>query len=386
MYSLLLAIIYVAFISLGLPDSLLGSAWPIMHNDLNVPLSFAGIITMVITVGTIVSSLASDYLTKKLNPGLVTAISVAMTAMGLFGFSVSKSFILICLFAIPYGLGAGAVDAALNNYVAIHYSSRQMSWLHGFWGVGVSISPYIMSYSLTNQLGWATGYRIVSVIQIIFTAFLFLSLPLWKKTEKAEEEKGEIIPLKKVIKIKGVKESLFTNFGFCAFEITAGLWATTYMVEARGVDPETAARFGALFYLGETGGRFLTGFIADRFGDNKMIKMGIWTMLLGLVFIAIPDKTNALALTGLVTIGLGAAPVFPCLLHATPDNFGEKNSQALVGIQMASAYVGSCLVPPIFGFIADNISIHLYPVYLCIFAVLMLVMINRMIKVINKES
>lgn len=384
MCSLLLAIIYLAFISLGLPDSILGSGWPVMHGDLGVPLSYAGIVTMIISVGTIISSLSSDYMTKKLTPGRVTAISVGMTALALFGFSVSGAFWQICLWSIPYGLGAGAVDAALNNYVALHYSSRHMSWLHGFWGVGVSISPYIMSFSLSNQLGWNVGYRIVSIIQIVLTAILFLSLPLWKRTENVEGDMNdEPVCSKDALKIKGVKYCLILFFGFCAFESTAGIWAASYLVKARGVDAELAAAFASLFYLGETVGRFVNGFIADRFGDKKMINLGICVIIAGVIMIILPFGRNDFALLGLVVIGLGAAPVYPCIIHSTPANFGEENSQALVGVQMASAYVGTTLASPVFGFLADNISVSLYPFYLAIFAVLMMVMTWKMNKVLR---
>lgn len=387
MYSLLLAIIYLAFISLGLPDSLLGSAWPIMQGELGVPLSYAGIVSMIIAGGTIVSSLLSDRLTRKLSAGLVTALSVSLTAIALFGFSVSGSFISICLWAIPYGLGAGAVDAALNNYVALHYSSRHMSWLHAFWGVGVSISPYVMSYCLSNQLGWNMGYRSISIIQIVLTAMLFCSLSLWhKKSENDEDISSNPVTLPQALKIKGVPFVLTAFFAFCALESTAGLWASSYMVGARNVDAETAARFAALFYLGETFGRFLNGFVADKFGDKTMIKVGVWVMIAGTVMVILPVGTNIVALAGLIVIGLGAAPVYPCIIHSTPDNFGKENSQALVGIQMASAYCGSTFMPPLFGIIAENISISLYPVYLAFFAVLMLITTQMLNKRISERK
>ena len=375
MVSLLLAIIYLSFISLGLPDSLLGAAWPIMRGELGVPLSYAGVVSMIISGGTIVSSLMSDRISRKLNTGLVTAISVLMTAVALFGFSVSGSFFVICLWAIPYGLGAGAIDAALNNYVALHYSSRHMSWLHAFWGVGVSISPYIMSFCLSHELGWSMGYRSVSVIQIVLTAVLFLSLPLWKRGEC--EEQGEAAPpltLGQIFRIRGVPFVLIAFLCFCAFESTAGLWASSYMVEHRGVDPQVAARFAALFYLGITVGRFLSGFIADKLGDKNMIRLGTCIMLLGAVMIMLPIKTNVIALAGLLVTGFGSAPVYPCIIHSTPTNFGKQNSQALVGVQMASAYCGSTLMPPVFGLIAQYISIALYPFYLAFFIVMVIVM------------
>ena len=383
MVSLLLPIIYLAFISLGLPDSLLGAGWPVIRQELNVPLSYAGIISMIICGGTIFSSLISDKVIRKFGTGLVTAVSVALTAVALFGFSLSHNFLLLCLLAVPYGLGAGAVDAALNNFVALHYSSRHMSWLHGSWGVGVTISPYIMSHCLATQQGWNAAYGKVSVLQIILVAVLVLTLPVWKQ-RPTEDSGEEVIPaqltLGQTLKISGAPNVLLAFFGFCALEATAGLWASSYFVGFRGVDTQTAARFAAMFYIGETAGRFLNGFVADKFGDRTMIRTGILVIIFGIVLLALPLGTNVLALAGLIIIGLGAAPIYPCIIHCTPENFGKENSQAMVGIQMASAYVGSTLMPPIFGLIAQYINVGLYPVYLLIFAVLMLMMTEKLNK------
>ncbi|MBO5323861.1 MAG: MFS transporter [Oscillospiraceae bacterium] len=388
MVSLLLAIIYIAFISLGLPDSLLGSAWPIMQGQLDVPLSYAGIITMIIAGGTIVSSLCADRVIRKLGTGLVTAISVALTAAGLMGFSLSTEFWMLCLLAIPYGLGAGAIDAALNNYVALHYSSRHMSWLHAFWGVGVTISPYIMSFCLTRNFGWEMGYRSVSLIQIVLTAVLFTTLPLWKKAAKVHTQEEEVIPkvlsVPQALKLKGASNVLIAFFCYCALESTAGLWASSYLVGHRGVDAETAARFAALFYIGITVGRVLNGFIADKLGDRAMIRTGILVMAAGVLLVALPLPTTLPCLIGLVVIGLGCAPVYPCIIHSTPVNFGKEHSQSLVGIQMASAYTGSTLMPPLFGLIAQYVHIGLYPLYLGIFTLVMLWMteaLNRKISI-----
>ena len=381
MYSLLLAVIYLAFISLGLPDSLLGSAWPVMRMDLDVPISYAGIISMIMCAGTIASSLSADRVIRKFGTGVVTAFSVALTMVALFGFSASNSFIKLCLWAVPYGLGAGAVDAALNNYVALHYSSRHMSWLHAFWGVGVTISPNIMGVCLSNTLGWSSGYRMVGILQAVLVAILIFSLPLWKKkSDSSDEVKPKVLSIAQALKIKGVPYILVAFFGFCALEATAGLWARSYLVGYRGVHPETAAMFTALFYIGETIGRFLNGFVADKYGDRKMIRVGIIGMIIGIVMVILPIKTDIVSLAGLVVIGLGAAPVYPCIIHSTPTNFGEENSQSLVGIQMASAYVGSTFMPPLFGLIAQFINIALYPVYLAVFAVVMLIMTEKLNK------
>lgn len=379
MFSLLLAIIYISFISLGLPDSLLGSGWPVMHTELGAPISMAGVITMIIAGGTIVSSLLSDKLTRRFGAGLVTAVSVGMTAIALLGFSLSGHIWQIFLWSVPYGLGAGAVDAALNNFVALHYAARHMSWLHCFWGVGTSISPFIMSYCLGGGHGWQMGYKTVFFIQIVLTAVLFISLPLWKR--KAAESAGAV-PEDKInhfgvggaLKIKGVKYVLLAFFCYCALESTAGLWASSYLVEVRHINEETAALFASLFYLGITLGRFVNGFVADRLGDKMLIRIGLGVAVAGIVMVWLPLEWELSPLAGLVIIGVGCAPVYPSVIHATPHNFGRENSQAIVGIQMASAYVGTTLMPPLFGLIANYINIALYPAFLFVVAALMLIM------------
>ncbi len=384
MVSLLLAVIYLAFISLGLPDALLGSAWPVMQVELNTPISFAGVISMVISGGTILSSLLSDRMTRKLGAGLVTALSVLLTAAALFGFSLCTApWMLIC-WAVPYGLGAGAVDAALNNYVALHYSSRHMSWLHCMWGVGTTISPFIMSLALRRGWGWQTGYRSVSYIQIALTVLLFLSLPLWKKRTEAADGGAEAVEaarpkgIGQLLRLPGVPLILLTFFGYCAMESTAGLWASSYLVNARGVAVETAARFASLYYLGITLGRFLNGFIADRFGDRNMIRAGLWLAAVSILVILLPWRLCPLI--GLVTLGIGSAPIYPCIIHSTPEFFGRENSQAVIGVQMASAYIGSTFMPPLFGLIAQYGSIGFYPLYLMFFAGLMLVVYGAFTK------
>lgn len=387
MLSLLLPIIYIAFISLGLPDSILGAAWPVMGRDLNAPLEAAGILSMIIAGGTILSSLMSDCLTRKIGAGLVTAISVAMTAIALSGFSFAPDFRILCLWAIPYGLGAGAVDAALNNFVALHYKARHMSWLHCFWGVGASAGPYIMGYFLLKQSGWHGGYRAISFIQIVLTVILIFTLPLWKissaskiklsdSTENNDEhkdnEKVQAKGLTHVLKIKGVPFILLAFFSYCAMETSTGLWASSYLVNYKGITPELAARFASFFYLGITGGRFLNGFIAEKLGDKNMIRLGAFIALFGIVLVALPLSVDFPALVGLIIIGLGCAPIYPSVIHSTPVNFGKENSQAIVGIQMASAYMGSTFMPPLFGLIASRIGIFLYPFYLVIFAFVIL--------------
>ena len=382
MFQLLLAIIYLAFISLGLPDSMLGAAWPEMYVEFGVPLSCAGILSALIAAGTIVSSLQSDRLTLKLGTGKVTAISVAMTAAALFGFSITHNFWLLCLWAIPYGLGGGSVDASLNNYVALHYKSRHMSWLHCMWGVGAATGPYIMGYALTRGQGWNSGYRIISMIQIVLTIILFLSIPLWKKRSTVIEESGEKrkpMSLKDVLKIKGAKEVLICFFCYCAIEQTAGLWASSYLSLYKGVPVETAASFGAMFFIGITVGRAISGFLTIKLTDIKMIRFGQALILVGIVILFLPLNAYA-SLAGLIMIGLGCAPIYPCIIHSTPSHFGEDKSQAVIGVQMAFAYTGTLCMPPLFGIIANTITVALLPVYLIILLVLMVVMHEALLR------
>ena len=380
MVNLLLAIIYLSFISLGLPDALLGSAWPTMHKELNVPISYAGIISMIISAGTIISSLQSDRLTKKFGTGKITAFSVAMTAIALFGFSITHSYLFLCVWAIPYGLGAGSVDASLNNYVALHYESKHMSWLHCMWGIGATIGPYIMGYALTNN-NWNAGYRYISIMQIVLTAILFLSLSLWKKNDEENKEKisTKVLSLKEIIKIPGAREIMICFFCYCALEATTGLWASSYLNIYKGVDIKTAASFGSLFYIGITVGRAISGFITMKLNDNQMIVLGESLILIGIILMIIP-AVNIVSLIGFIIIGLGCAPIYPSIIHSTPSNFGAENSQAIIGVQMASAYIGTLAMPPLFGYIANHISISLLPFYLILILALMFIMHKLMIR------
>jgi len=374
MFHLLLVVIYLSFISLGLPDGLLGAAWPTMYPQMQVPVSWSGIVFIIISVGTVVSSLLSDRLTRKFGTGKVTAISVAMTAAAMLGFSVSRSFWMLCLWAIPYGLGAGSVDSSLNGYVALHYESRHMSWLHCMWGIGATTGPYIMGAVLTGGKPWAMGYQIVGIIQAVLTVFLFASLSLWKRsTEQTEELKQEPLHLGKLLGLPGVKEVIITFFCYCALEQTAGLWASSYLVLNRGFREEAAASFAGLYYLGITLGRFVSGFITMKIKDAQMVWLGITVTAVGILLILLPLGSIAV-LVGLAVAGLGSAPIFPCIIHATPEHFGANRAQALVGIQMASAYVGTCLMPPLFGILAEHIGISLFPIYLMAVTALMAAM------------
>ena len=365
MVHLLLAIIYIAFISLGLPDSLLGAAWPVMHEDLGAPLSYAGIISMIIAFGTVVSSLQSDRLTLWLGTGKVTAISVAMTAAALLGFSASSEFWMLCLWAIPYGLGAGGVDAALNNYVALHYRSWHMSWLHCMWGVGAATGPYIMGMALEMGTGWPAGYHIIAVMQVVLTIILFASLPLWKeRKDEVQADSGhkrKPLSLREIFWIPGAREILVAFFCYSAVEQTCGLWASSFLNLSKGISAEQAASFGAMFFIGITVGRAINGFFAMRMHDESMIRMGQVLILLGIVTVMLPAG-DAVALAGLILIGLGCAPIYPCIIHSTPTHFGKEKSQAIIGVQMAAAYIGTMLMPPLFGILANHLSISLLPI------------------------
>lgn len=342
MFSLLLAIIYLAFISLGLPDSLLGSGWPVMYKELEASISYAGIISMIISGGTIVSSLMSDRVIRKLGTGLVTAISVFLTASALFGFSISNSFLLLCVFAVPYGLGA--------------------------------------------NLGWRNGYRIVSIIQIVLTIVMFLALPLWKKGKNEDKEEDlEDVQLSMIqkLKMKGVVHVMIAFCAYSAFEAVCCLWISTYLAEHRGMETGIAAAFASLFYLGITFGRFIVGFFANKIGDRDMIRLGISVILVGLFFIILPVSSHVFTLVGFAVVGFGAAPVYPAFIHSTPTNFGRKYSQAIIGMQMTSAYIGSTFMPPLFGFIAEYTSVAIFPFYLLFFVVIALLLSERLNKIVR---
>ena len=372
MVHILLVIIYLAFISLGLPDSLLGSAWPVMHTEFGVPISYAGAVSMIIAAGTIISSLLSDRLTRRLGAGRVTVISVGMTAAALFGFSISHAYWMLLLWAIPYGLGAGSVDAALNNYVALHYASRHMSWLHCFWGVGASIGPAIMGAAIAGGMGWNGGYRIISIMQMVLTAILVFSLPLWKgRGEENKADKGKPLSLRQIVAIPGAKSVMVCFFCYCALEQTTGLWASTFLVMRWGVSAEQAAALAGLFFIGITAGRAVSGFATFKFNDAQMVRIGQGIVLVGITLLFLPVSRMA-AMIGFVAIGVGCAPIYPSLIHSTPDHFGPDRSQAIIGVQMASAYLGTCLMPPLFGVLANALSVRLMPFYLLALLALML--------------
>lgn len=395
MFSILLLMIYLAFVSLGLPDALLGSAWPIMYQEFAVPVSYSGTVFMIICGGTILSSLNSEKLNRCFGTGKITAISVLLTAIALFGFSISHSFLMLCLFAIPYGLGAGSVDAALNHYVALHYSSRHMSWLHCMWGLGASVGPYIMGFVLQRGEPWNRGYLIVSIIQFTLAIILFCSLSLWKKnqeeltenaasTAKQEAPKQRALSLKEVFAIPGAKESLASFYGYCALEQTVGLWAGSFMVLALGMEEKLAASYVALFYFGITFGRFLSGFFTMKWKDEQMVLGGSAIVFFG-IFLLFTPWSKAMVLPALILIGLGCAPVYPSVIHSTPYNFGVEHSSALIGAQMASAYVGTLIMPPLFGVLGRSFSMKLFPYY-SMFLLLFMVFTYRRMRQVTKKA
>lgn len=378
MGNLLLTLIYVCFISLGLPDSLLGSAWPVLHSEINVPISFAGIISMTIFVGTIISSVFSDKLLLKFGAGKITAISTMLTAIALFGFSISNQFWMLILWAIPYGLGAGGVDVILNNYVALHCKAQHMSWLHCMWGIGASISPYIMSFALVNLNNWSYGYLIVSIIQIVLSVIIFMSVPLWKKAPNSSDEQITLnnvksVSFREIFSTKGAISCFIMFFSYCAFELTTSLWASSYLVQKWNIAPETAASFASMFFIGITLGRFANGFLAMKLNDHTLIRIGLCIIAVGVMLLFMPFH-SAFTLSGFVIIGLGCAPIYPCIIHMTPSLFGKEKSQAMMGIQIAFAYTGFLIMPTLFGVIADSISILLLPLFQTALLVLMFIL------------
>lgn len=383
----LLIIIYLSFISLGLPDSLLGCAWPSMYEGFGVPIANAGIISMIIAGGTIVSSLFSEKLIRRFGTGLVTVISVSMTAVALLGISFSHSFIMVCLWAIPLGLGAGSVDAALNNFVALHYKAAHMNWLHCFWGIGASAGPVIISHYLATTGSWNNGYRSISIIQFLLVAVLVVSLPLWKKARSAadmvEEPNAESLSIRKMLGLPGAKATLISFFCYCAIETTVGLWGSTFLVVVRNVSAETAAGWISLYYMGITIGRLMSGILSTKLTFIQMVRLGQALIGIGIVILLLP-LSGGILLIGLFCIGLGCAPIYPTLLHETPNSFGKENSQAIMGIQMATAYVGTTFMPPLFGLLGAKLGYGLFPFYVGILLALMIIMIQLLYGIIKR--
>lgn len=372
MGSLLLAVIYLIFISLGLPDSLLGSGWPKMQMDFNVPSSYAGYVSMTISFMTIISALLSPRLIKRFHTKWIVIVSIFMTILGLLRFSLSKEYWMLFLIAVPYGLGAGAIDASVNHYVANHYSSSAMNFLHCFYGVGAVISPYIMALAL-SKARWNEGYRWTAYVQAGILLVCIISLPLWKKTEETydEEEIKNSAGIRETLKVPGVVLTLIAFYAYCSGEATCFLWTPSYFAGTReGLSDEIIASFGSLIFGGLMLGRLISGFISNKLGDRFLIRVGIVVELLGIIMVFIPGMHYMFAAAGFVIIGTGMGPVYPAIQHMTPVNFGKRYSAAAIGLQMASAYMGSTFMPMVFGIMQQRIGIVIMPAYLLIFAVL----------------
>lgn len=376
MATLLLIVIYFAFISLGLPDALLGSGWPVIQPYFGVPYSYAGFVTILISSGTILSSIFSSSVIRRFGTGLVTAVSVALTAAALFGFALAPSFAWFFLAAIPLGFGAGAVDAGLNAFVAEHYASRHMSWLHCFWGIGALSGPLVLSACINQGMGWKFSYLTIGTIQVILVGLLFLSLPLWAKVKhlsdsKRNAEQPVSHTLFSCLKIRGVLFALLIFFSYCGIEASMGLWGSSYLFKVKDQNPAAAAAWVSIFYGCITAGRFLTGFLTYKMSNKNLIRSGCLIIVFGVFLILLPFPLF-ITLAGFLLVGLGCAPIFPCMIHETPFHFGRANSQAILGFQMASAYIGATFLPPAFGFIAASASMSLLPFFLLGYVLILL--------------
>ncbi|MBR3794553.1 MAG: MFS transporter [Clostridia bacterium] len=381
----LLVIIYLSFISLGLPDSLLGSAWPTMVSDLNAPMWGAGLISMTVSLCTIASSINSARLIRRFGTGRLTAFSGLMTAAALLGMSLAPHYAFLLLLAVPLGFGAGAVDAAINNYVALHCEAKHMNWLHCFWGVGTVISPFVMSAALSSGMRWTAGYRAVSAMQFALAVVLLMTLRLWGGEKTKEEERGaKVLSVRQVLALPGAKQGLFGFTCYCAAESTFMLWSATYLVMARGLDAATASSMGGLFFIGMTIGRGVSGFIAMKLRPKQMVRLGQMMMVLGCLLLLVPGQ--GVAVFGLLFMGLGCAPVYPNIVQDTPRNFGAENSQAVIGVQMAFAYMGSLVMPTVFGWIADVLGYGILPVFSLTITALMILLFNRQQKIVDERN
>ena len=371
MSSLLLAVIYLIFISLGLPDSLLGSGWPKMQAVFSVPSSYAGYVSMTISFMTIISALLSPHMIKHFHTKWITIVSIGLTIAGLLGFSMCSRYWMLFIFAVPYGLGAGAIDASVNHYVANNYSGSVMNFLHCFYGVGAVISPYIMALAL-KYARWNEGYSWTSYIQMFILFVCIISLPLWKTNGKEEEEDhSDSVGIKEALKVPAVIFTLIAFYAYCAGEAACFLWTPSYFAGTKsGLSAETIASFGSLVFGGLMLGRLISGFISNKLGDRRLIRIGIFVELIGIIMVFLPVESYMVAAAGFVVIGTGMGPVYPAIQHMAPANFGKKYSAAVIGLQMAAAYVGSTFMPMIFGLLQQKIGIAIMPTYLLIFAII----------------
>ena len=384
MFSFLLFIIYLVFISLGLPDTAFGSAWPSIYPSFEVPVSYASVLTIIVPICTIISSLNSDRLTRRFGTGKVTLLSVLLSAIGLLGYSISSEFWMLCIFAIPYGLGAGGIDSSINNYAANNYSSKHMNWLHAMWGIGATIGPILMGYTLSNGKTWNDGYLLLGIIQSILVLFLFFTLPLWKKVKSSDTDgiHGEALTIKQTLMVKGALTLLLCFFCYSAVEQTIMLWCGSYLVLHLNISEEIAASFSSLFVIGMTIGRIISGFISTKLNEKKMIRLGSIFIVIGLILMIL-DLGNVVSFVGICLLGLGCAPIYPSIVHSIPVYFGKDKSQAIIGVQMAFAYFGIVLMPSLFGLIVEFVGIYFLSIYLLIFAILMIVLHEILIKQIK---
>lgn len=389
MATALLIIIYIAFIGLGIPDSLFGTAWPAIYSEFELPISFGSFVTIIISCGTVLSSVISSKIISRLGTNKVSAYSTLLTALALLGFSFAPNLWVMCFWAIILGIGAGAIDVALNNYVAIHYSATHMSFLHCFYGVGVSVSPYILSLVIAGNFGWRGGYRIAFAIQLIITLLLFLSLPLWRKAHGGENESEENthkdLSFGSVLKIPGVKMMCSLFIASCAIECTCGGWGSTFLVEYKHLPAEKAAQIIMIYYIGMTLGRFLSGVLAAKLHSWKIIKLGQIVLGLALLLLILPGGVY-LCVLGMFLIGLGNGPLFPNFNYLTPENFGSDISQSVIGIQMASAYIGIMLAPTLCGLLGQVFGMVIFPYYLIVFYAIMIPVTIRIKTVLKRNA
>lgn len=376
MFTLLFVVICIVFIGLGLPDSLLGSAWPAIYANLSLPFSYANFITFLISLGTVISAFFSAKLINKFGTGLLTTLSTLLTALCLLAFSFSNSMLFFCLLSIPLGLGAGAIDAALNNFTASNYSPFHMSLLHCFYGVGISVSPFLMSFALGDNNNWQRGYLIVFFVMLFIALVSFLSLPLWKrvvfKNEKTEVITPKTLSFRQMIKVPAIRTAVVMFFCSVSLEFTCGIWACTYLVNTQGLTEAVASTYLTFYYAGITIGRLISGFVSKVLKVEKIVYVGYSIVLIALVimFLPLPPMFKALSL---FLIGFGNGPTFPNLTYITPENFGKDVSQSIIGLQMASCNIGILLMPPLFGFIAEGLGLDIFPIYLAVLYVLMVV-------------
>ncbi len=382
----LLVVIYIAFIGLGVPDSLIGSAWPAIHTQMNIPVEAVSVLTLFISGCTVLSSMFSTGILNKLGTAKVTAFSTAMTAAALLGFSFAPSFWVMIPLAVILGLGAGAIDSGLNNYVALHFKASHMNFLHCFYGVGVSLSPYLMSLALSNA-GWRGGYRYAFYVQAAITILLIVSIPLWKKSSSAEEaeEKGVNLTLRQMAKMSEVRQVWIIMLATNAIEYACGVWGSTYLVEQKGFSAELGALALTVYYVGMSVGRFVSGLISNKISTWKRIGIGSVVLAPAIILMLLP-LNGTVTVIGLFLVGLGNGSIYPNMIHLTPHNFGKDVSQAVMGSQIAFAYIGVMLAPPMVSLVSGLFGIKVYPILLAVLYVIMVVTLKCFVNRLKKQN